>query len=315
MKTVAVWLLMGLLGAAFAMDRVAAQPAPATGAQLITLGTAGGPLPRADRAQSSNLLVVNGALYLIDAGGSVTSRVVQSGHDFRKIGKIFITHPHSDHTAGLATLMVSQWEYQRAEPTDIYGGGVEALVEGALVYLRPNAEIRWAEGKKRPMSDTFKGHDIAAGTIYQDANIKVTAVENTHFRFEPGPPYGKYKSFSYRFDTLDRSFLFTGDTGWSDAVIDLAKGADVLVTEVTSTDDVIGLMMRNGTWQAKTKSEQEGWLRHMHEEHVTPEEVGRFAAQAGVKTVVMTHLSPSPIRTTTLHGTLSLQRSISPARS
>jgi hypothetical protein len=114
----------------------------------------------------------------------------------------------------------------------------------------------------------------------------VTAVENTHFRFEPGtPPYGKYKSFSYRFDTLDRSFLFTGDTGWSDAVIDLAKGADVLVTEVTSTDDVIGLMKRNGAWQAKTESEQEGWLRHMHEEHVTPEEVGRFAAQAGVKTV------------------------------
>jgi len=122
MKTLAVCLLMGLLGAVFAMDRVAAQTAPATGTQLITLGTAGGPLPRADRAQSSNLLVVNGALYLIDAGGSVTSRVVQSGHDFRKIGKIFITHPHSDHTAGLATLMVSQWEYQRAEPTDRTGG-------------------------------------------------------------------------------------------------------------------------------------------------------------------------------------------------
>ena len=104
MKTLAVCLLMGWLGAVFAMDRVAAQTAPATGTQLITLGTAGGPLPRADRAQSSNLLVVNGALYLIDAGGSVTSRVVQSGHDFRKIGKIFITHPHSDHTAGLATL-------------------------------------------------------------------------------------------------------------------------------------------------------------------------------------------------------------------
>jgi ribonuclease BN (tRNA processing enzyme) len=207
---------------------------------------------------------------------------------------IFITHPHSDHTAGLATLMVSQWEYQRAEPTDIYGGGVEALVKGALAYLTPNAEIRWAEGKKRPMVETFKGHDIAAGIIYEDANIKVTAVENTHFRFQPGtPPYGKYKSFSYRFDTLGRSFLFTGDTGWSDAVIDLAKGADVLVTEVTDTDDVIGLMKRNGAWQAKSESEQEGWLRHMHEEHVTPEEVGRLAAQAGVKTVVMTHLSPS----------------------
>jgi ribonuclease BN (tRNA processing enzyme) len=295
MKTLAVRLLMGSLGAVLAAHSVAAQTAPATGTQLITLGTAGGPLPRADRAQSSNLLVVNGALYLIDAGGSVTSRVVQSGHDFRKVGRIFITHPHSDHTAGLATLMVSQWEYQRAEPTDIYGGGVEALVKGALAYLTPNAEIRWAEGKRRPMADTFKGHDIAGGIVYQDANIKVTAVENTHFQFQPGtPPYGNYKSFSYRFDAPDRSFLFTGDTGWSDAVIDLAKGADVLVTEVTDGEDVIALMKRNGAWQAKTQSEQQGWLRHMHEEHITPEEVGRLAAKAGVKTVVMTHLSPSP---------------------
>src|SRR5215510_12647164 len=192
MKTLAVCLLMGLLGAVFAMDRVAAQIAPASGTQLITLGTAGGPLPRADRAQSSNLLVVNGALYLIDAGGSVTSRVVQSGHDFRKIGKIFITHPHSDHTAGLATLMVSQWEYQRAEPTDIYGGGVEALVRGALAYLTPNAEIRWAEGKKRPMDATFRGHDISAGVVFYGVNVVVSATENTHFNFQPGtPPYGK----------------------------------------------------------------------------------------------------------------------------
>jgi ribonuclease BN (tRNA processing enzyme) len=74
---------------------------------LITLGTRGGPLPAKDRAQSSNLLVVNGTLYLIDVGDGVTRRIVQSGHDFRKVGKIFITHPHSDHTAGLATLLVS----------------------------------------------------------------------------------------------------------------------------------------------------------------------------------------------------------------
>ena len=52
-------------------------------------------------------------------------------------------------------------------------------------------------------------------------------------------------------------------------------------------------MKRNGAWQAKTPSEQEGWMRHMHEEHVSPEEVGKMAAKAGVKTIVMTHLAPS----------------------
>src|ERR1700723_334885 len=155
------------------------------------------------RAQSSNLLVVNGTLYLIDAGGGVTGRIVQSGNNFRKVGKIFITHAHSDHTAGLATLLVSQWE-QQAEPADIYGSGVAALVKGAIDYLTPNAEIRWAEGKKRPMTETFRAHDVEPGLVYQDANVKVTAVENTHFHFPPGsPPYGKYKCYSYRFETPD----------------------------------------------------------------------------------------------------------------
>jgi ribonuclease BN (tRNA processing enzyme) len=294
MKKILSWFIAGSMCVALSSVADAQPNAPATGTKLVTLGTQGGPLPSKSRTQSSNLLVVNGTLYLIDAGDNVTRRIVQSGNDFRKVGKVFITHPHSDHTAGLATLMVSQWEYQRAEPTDIYGGGVEALVKGAVAYLTPNAEIRWAEGKKRPMADTFHGHDIAAGVVYQDANVKVTAVENTHFKFAPGtPPYGKYKSFSYRVDAPDRSFLFTGDTGWSDAVVDLAKGVDVLVTEVTSVDDVVDLMKKNGAWQAKTQPEQEGWIRHMHEEHVSPEEVGKMATKAGVKTVVMTHFGPS----------------------
>lgn len=276
-----------------ATDRLSAQPAE-SGTTLITLGTRGGPLPTKDRAQSSNLLVVNGTLYLIDAGDGATRRIVQAGYDFRKVGKIFITHPHSDHTNGLATLLASQWEYQRAEPTDIYGGGVEALVKGVIDYLTPNAEIRWAEGKQRPMADTFHGHDVQPGVIYQDANVKVTAVENTHFNFPPGsPPYGKYKSYSYRFETPGRVVFFTGDTGPSNSVADLAKGADLYVTEVTLPDDVVAVFKRNGIWQAKSPSEQEGFLRHMHEEHVTPENVGKMAAKAGLKAVVMTHFSPS----------------------
>jgi ribonuclease BN (tRNA processing enzyme) len=124
--------------------------------------------------------------------------------------------------------------------------------------------------------------------------VKVTAVENTHFHFPPGsPPYGKYKSYSYRFETPGRVVFFTGDTGPSDAVAELANGADLYVTEVTSPDDVVALFKRNGAWQVKSPSEQEGFLRHMHEEHVTPEDVGKMAAQADVKAVVMTHLSPS----------------------
>jgi len=289
----AAWI--GLAGLA---DRAATQnsaaEAQASNTVIITLGTRGGPLPTKDRAQSSNLLVVNGTLYLIDAGDGVTRRIVQAGYDFLKVGKVFITHPHSDHTNGLATLLASEWEYQRREPIDVYGGGVEALVKGAIDYLTPNAEIRWAEGKKTSMADIFHGHDVVPGVVYQDANVKVTAAENTHFHFAQGsPPYGKYRSYSYRFETPSRVVVFTGDTGPSSAVTELAKGADVLVTEVGLPSDVIELFKRNGVWQSKTASEQEGFVRHMEEEHVTPDAVGEMAAKAGVKTIVLTHLGPT----------------------
>ena len=146
-----------------------------------------------------------------------------------------------------------------------------------------------------PIEKVFFGHDLGTGEVYKDANIKVTAAENTHFHFPAGTPaYGKYKSYSYRFETPDRVVVFTGDTGASDAVTELAKGADVLVTEVVSADDVKEARIRDGRWQAMSEKEQPEYIRHMIEEHLTPEQIGVMATRAGVKTVVMSHLTPRP---------------------
>src|SRR5579864_4845739 len=49
---------------------------PKVGTRLITLGTRGGPIPMMGRAQSSNILIVNGALYVVDAGEGVTRRLI-----------------------------------------------------------------------------------------------------------------------------------------------------------------------------------------------------------------------------------------------
>jgi ribonuclease BN (tRNA processing enzyme) len=152
-------LALAICSALFAAPPSAAQ----TKTVIVTLGTSGGPLPRPGRAQSSNLLVVDRALYLIDAGDGATRRIVRAGYDFRQVGRVFITHAHSDHTNGLATLLNAQWEYQRREPTEVYGSGAEALVQGAIAYLTPNAEIRWAEGKRIKMAQVFRGRDVAPG--------------------------------------------------------------------------------------------------------------------------------------------------------
>ena len=267
------------------------------GTRLFTLGTRSGVTPTVGRAQSSNLLVVNGAQYVIDAGDGVTRRLTRLGTNFRNIDNIFITHPHSDHTGGLGALMTVMYDNQRTNLVNIYGPpGTAASVQGLLQFLTVSSEIRISDGTHTvPATKVFSGHDAGVGTIFQDANIKVTAVENTHFNFQPGSPgYGKYKSYAYRFDAADRSVVFTGDTGPSDVIAELAKGADLLVSEVTtSIDELKAQQIRIGRWQQMTPEQQEGLIRHRMEEHLLPDEVGKLAARAGVKAVILTHIPPT----------------------
>lgn len=260
---------------------------------LLTLGTAAGPSLRPDRAQSSNLLTVNGTHYVIDAGDGVARRVAEAGVDVREIGTIFITHHHDDHTAGLGTLMSLAWDRQRAKPIHVYGPPrTEELINAAVQYFTISAEIRIADGGRTvPIAQVFFGHDVGTGMIYQDANIKVTAVENSHFSFHEGPAAGKHKSYAYRFETPDRVIVFTGDTGASDAVTELAKGADILVTETCSCEDRKQAMISDGRWQAMTSAEQVGIMRQATQGHMTLDVIGKMAARANVKIVVLSHLT------------------------
>jgi ribonuclease BN (tRNA processing enzyme) len=268
-------------------------PQAKTGTRLITLGTRSGPIPNAGRAQSSNLLTVNGTHYVIDAGDGVARRIAGAGVNVRDIGTIFITHHHDDHTAGLGTLMSVAWDSQRAKPINVYGPPqTEALVKAAVQYYGISAEIRIADGGRSiPLSQLFFGHDVEAGMIYQDANITVRAAENTHFAFHKGAAADKHKSYSYRFETADRVVAFTGDTGPTDVVTELAQGADILVTETVSFQDRMQRMIDSGQWQRMTPSEREGIKRQATQGHMTLQEIGDMAARAKVKTVVLSHLS------------------------
>jgi ribonuclease BN (tRNA processing enzyme) len=270
-------------------------PQSKTGSRLITLGTAAGPPPRAHQAQSSNLLTVNGTHYVIDAGDGVARRIAKAGINVRDIGTIFLTHHHDDHTAGLGTLMSVAWDNQRTSPINVYGPPpTEALVKAAVQYYTISAEIRIADGGRSiPIAQIFNGHDVGTGLIYQDANIKVAAAQNSHFDFHKGPASGKHKSYSYRFEMSDRVIVFTGDTGASDALTELAKEADLLVTETSSFQERMQGMIASGQWQAMTPAEQEGITRQATQGHMTTEIIGKIATRANVKTVVLTHLSPT----------------------
>jgi ribonuclease BN (tRNA processing enzyme) len=209
------------------------------------------------------------------------------------VGTIFITHHHDDHTAGLGTLMSAAWDNQRTKPINVYGPPkTEDLVKAAVQYFTISAEIRIADGGRTiPIEELFFGHDVGPGVIYQDANIKVTTIENTHFAFHKGAAAGKHKSYSYRFDTPGRVIVFTSDTGPFDGLVDLAKGADLLVSEANSIEQRMQDLMRSGQWQVMTAEEQARIKRQMAEGHLSTEDVGKIAARAAVKTVVLSHLT------------------------
>jgi ribonuclease BN (tRNA processing enzyme) len=258
--------------------------------RLVTLGTAAGPPPRAHRAQSCNLLMVNGAPYVVDAGDGAARRLAKAGVNAREIGTIFITHHHDDHTAGLGTLLSVAWDQNRTKPIHVYGPPrTEELVRAAVQYFTISAEIRISDGGRTvPIAQVFFGHDVGTGTFYKDNNMKVTAVENTHFCFHADQ---RHKSYSYRFETANRIIVITGDTGPNEAVTELASGADVLVAEANSIEDRKQSMVNSGAWQAMTPTEQAGIIRQATEGHLSLADVGTMAARANVKTVVLTHLT------------------------
>jgi ribonuclease BN (tRNA processing enzyme) len=264
------------------------------GTRVITLGTQGGPFPQAHRAQSSNLLLVNGTQYIIDAGDGVARRLAKGKFSIAAMGTIFLTHLHDDHTAGLGTLMSAAWDQNRTSPINVYGPPrTHELVQAAIQYFTISAEIRIDDGGKTvPLRQVFFGHDIGTGLVFQDGNIRVTAIENSHFDFHKDRR--KHKSYSYRFETPDRVIVFTGDTGQSDALTELAKDADLLLTETNTFEDRKAMMIESGQWQRMTEAERDGLARQGTFGHMTQRMLGEMAARANVKTVVLTHLTYSP---------------------
>ena len=260
---------------------------------LITLGTSAGPSLTPGRAQTSHLLTVNGTYYVVDAGDGVARRMARAGADVRKVGIIFLTHHHDDHTAGLGTLMSLAWDGQRTEPINVYGPPrTKELVDATVRYCSISADIRIADGGRSvPLDKVFFGHDVGIGEVYQDYNIRVSATENTHFSFHRGDAAGRYKSYSYRFETPDRVITFTGDTGFSAAVTELARDADILVTETSSCDERKNSMIKDGRWQAMSTAEQEGIMRQATQGHMALDNIGMLATQAGVRKVVLSHLT------------------------
>jgi ribonuclease BN (tRNA processing enzyme) len=123
----------------------------------------------------------------------------------------------------------------------------------------------------------------AAGPVTQDDNVKVSAIVVEHPPVKP--------ALAYRFDFADRSIAFSGDTARLEAMAKLAQGADVLVHEamyVPAVENYIRDQIAKGR-----PVKFDDFMAHMIADHTPVEDVGQIAQAAGVKTLVLSHLTPA----------------------
>jgi ribonuclease BN (tRNA processing enzyme) len=255
----------------------------ANGTKLVLLGTGGGPGPGRTRRMTSHVILSNGAAYVVDCGLGVTNQLARAGVEFGKLRAIFITHHHPDHNIEYGPLLVIGWIVGMPLTVRAYGPPpLKQMTADFLRFAKTTVDF-WAEDFKiKPLEVVEVTEVSAAGSVMQDDNVKVTAAVVEHPPVRP--------ALAYRFDFHDRSIAFSGDTAPLEAVAQLAKGADVLVHEAMYVPAVERFVRDRIAAGFPVKFD--AFMAHMKADHSPVEDVGRIAQQAGVKTLVLSHLTP-----------------------
>ena len=258
----------------------------ASGTKLVMLGTGAGPnpmVPGRTRHMTSHVMVSNATAYVLDCGLGVTNQFATTGVPFTAVRSIFITHHHPDHNVEYGPFILLGWV--QGLPSTVRAFGPPPLKQMTEDFLRAyKATIDfWVEDLKvKPLVSPDVNEVSAAGTVMRDENVKVSAALVQHPPVRP--------ALAYRFDFHDRSIAFSGDTAPIEAVTRLAKGADILVHEamyVPALEAYVHDRIAKGS-----PIRFDDYMAHMKVDHSPVEDVGRIAKEAGVQTLVLSHLTP-----------------------
>ena len=262
-----------------------AQSNPKPRTRIVFLGTKGGPRVGIGASNPANLVVVNDTPYLIDCGMGVSRQLVAAGVPIPSVKYIFISHHHSDHNLEYGNVVYNAWAAGLSTPIHSFGPkGIEAMTKTYWELNRFDVETRIAdEGRPDPRPLLIAKDIDADGVVLKTSDVTVTAFRTPH------PPITG--NFAYKFETPDGTIVFSSDTAYNPKLAEFAKGADVLVHEclyVPAVDRLV-LKTKNGATLKK----------HLMDSHTSTEDVGRIAASAGVKTLVLSHFVPGDDPTVT----------------
>ena len=249
-----------------------------TQTQLILLGT-GTPNADPERSGPSLAIVVGSNSYIVDFGPGVVRRASALSKQWG--GKIealnannlklaFLTHLHSDHTAGYADLILTPWVLGRNIPLEVYGPkGLTQMTKDLLEAYRSDISYR-LDGLEpaNALGWQVNTHEITEGVVFQDDLIEVTAFKINHGSWD--------NAFGYRFVTPDKTIVISGDTRPSQNLIRYSEGADILVHEVYS--------------QAGFDKKTEVWKKYHASHHTSTFELGEIAKKTKPGLLVLHHI-------------------------
>jgi ribonuclease Z len=240
---------------------------------VILIGT-GFPRPNPNHAGPCTVVDAGGEWFAVDAGRGATMRIAATKLDYAKLRAVFVTHFHSDHTAGLPDLFDTSWQFGRkTRPFALYGPpGTKRLAGAMLAFFADDIHYRRDLLEKHPaIGATIDTHEVQPGVAFDDGRVKVTAFVEDHGAVKP--------AYGYRFESGGKVVVVSGDTRPNDTLVRNARGADVLVMEAYLPE-----------WFDKVDTPEVA--ARLKSYHTSAEEAGTLATRAGVKTLVLTHLIP-----------------------
>jgi ribonuclease Z len=241
----------------------------------VTLLGTGAPRPDPRRRGPSQLIDVSGERFLVDCGSGVVCQVVAAGVSPLDVHNVFITHHHSDHTIDLGHLLLTRWIMGQNAPLRVWGpAGAHRYVDDLLRLHAWDIEVRRKHQDGRP-GPRVEVHELIPGVVYESSAARITAFLVEHLPVEP--------AFGFRLDGGGRSIAISGDTRPCDNLIAHCRGIDTLIHECT---DVTTLSLNPGGGFPSLEAQ----TARLGSYHTLPDQVGKVAATAGVKTLVLSHL-------------------------